>query len=396
MQKSPFSRYLESTIRTDAFKKNKIAFVSGPRQVGKTTLAKSLLSSAENYFSYDQETFRRAWAKYPDKSLELRAPGPIILDEIHKDRNWKRKLKGIYDHNPHAGPYVVTGSARLDIFRRGSDSLLGRYLPYRLHPISVGEKSLAPGPDQLLENLVKPAFAFKDLLNLGGFPEPLFAGVQSDALRWSRLRLESLVQEDTRDLLMVSDLNAFRNLIELLPERVGSPLSINSLKEDVGKAYATVRSWYHVLEALYYCFSIKPYHKKIARAIRAEPKMYLFDILRIPESQSGARLENSAALHLLKACHYWTDSGYGEFELNFVRDKSKREVDFLVVRDKAPWMLVECKSGNSNPSTSLRYFSALLKPRHAIQLVAEPSHDRTFAELKIRVIGYERFFAQLP
>jgi len=114
----------------------------------------------------------------------------------------------------------------------------------------------------LLENLVKPAFAFKDLLSLGGFPEPLFAGVQSDALRWSRLRLERLVQEDTRDLLMVSDLNAFRNLIELLPERVGSPLSINSLKEDVGKAYATVRSWYHVLEALYYCFSIKPYHKK--------------------------------------------------------------------------------------------------------------------------------------
>ena len=396
MVKSYLSRYLASAVAADAVTKHKIALISGPRQVGKTTLARSLLVSKENYYSYDQESFRRAWNKDPQRALELRAAGPLVLDEIHKDRMWKRKIKGIYDFDPSAGPYIVTGSARLEVFRRGSDSLLGRYLPYRLHPISVGEKEIAPTPDQIFIDEPAPSYRLQDLLNLGGFPEPLFSGKRNEALRWSRLRLDRLVQEDSRDLLMVSDLMAFRNLIDLLPERAGSLLSINSLKEDVGKAYATVRSWYQTLEALYFCFSIKPYHKKIARALRAEPKMYLFDILQIPKANSGALLENMTALHLLKACNYWTDVGYGEFDLHFVRDKSKREVDFLIVRDKAPWMLVECKSGSTSPSSALIYFSKLLKPAHSIQLTTEASYDRLFADYSIRVMGYEKFFACLP
>lgn len=394
--KQPSRRYLQQAIISDAFKKGKLTLISGPRQVGKTTLAKSLLRSSNNYFSYDVEAFRRAWAKDPEAALSMRAPGPIVLDEIHKDRMWKRKLKGIYDQDPSAGPYVVTGSARLDVFRRGSDSLLGRYLPYRLHPLSVGEKVAAPSPDELLEHELSPVYSFDSLFHLGGFPEPFFAGSRRDALRWSRLRLDRLVQEDIRDLLMVTDLNSFRILIDLLPERVGSLLSINSLKEDVGKAYATVRSWYHVLEALFYCFSIKPYHRRVTRAIRSEPKMYLFDTLRISESLSGVRLENCTALHLLKACNFWTDVGCGEFELNFVRDKSQREVDFLIVRDKSPWMLVECKSGDSAPSKNLQYFTAMLKPTHSVQLVTSPEYDRFFSQLGIRVMGYEKFLAQLP
>jgi predicted AAA+ superfamily ATPase len=195
---------------------------------------------------------------------------------------------------------------------------------------------------------------------------------------------------------MVSDLNAFRVLTDFLPERVSSPLSINALREDVGKAYATVRSWYHVLETLYFCFSIKPYHKRINRAVRAEPKMYLFDILRIPEPAQGARLENITALHLLKACHYWTDTACGEFELHFVRDKSKREVDFLVTRNRLPWMLVECKSGLKEPSPSLRYFSEVIKPTYSIQLVSGTAFDKQYVESRIRVMDYERFLSALP
>jgi len=196
--------------------------------------------------------------------------------------------------------------------------------------------------------------------------------------------------------LGISDLTAFRVLIDLLPERVGSPLSINALHEDVGKAYATVRAWYQVLEALFYCITIRPYSKRINRAIRAEPKMYLFDPLRIPREAYGKRLENLTALHLLKAVNYWTDSAQGEFSLHFVRDKSRREVDFLLVRDGHPWMLIECKSGTKSPDSSLEYFARVLKPLHRIQLVSDQGYDRVFAEENIRIMGYDKFFSFLP
>lgn len=390
------ARYLQSSIENDAFRKAKIAFISGPRQVGKTTLAKALLGSSHNYYSYDEESFRRAWSKNPEMALADRSPGPVVLDEIHKDRLWKRKLKGIYDQNPNAGPYVVTGSARLDTYRRGSDSLLGRYLPYRLHPLTVGERPVSPSPDKLFEADGSSLCTVEDLINLSGFPEPLLGGDENEAIRWSRLRLERLVQEDTRDLLSISDLSAFRVLIDLLPERVGSPLSINALHEDVGKAYATVRSWYQVLEALYFCITIRPYSKRINRAIRAEPKMYLFDPLRIPSQYSAKRLENITALHLVKAANYWSDTAQGEFSVHFVRDKNKREVDFLMVRDSKPWMLVECKSGSKSPSPSLKYYSQILNPVHRLQLVSDSNYDRVYAEDNIRVLNYDKFFSLLP
>jgi len=390
------SRYLKTSIEADAFAKHKITFISGPRQVGKTTLARSLLTASANYFSYDDEGFRRAWSKNPAKALSTRSTGPLVLDEIHKDRMWKRKLKGLFDQDPNAGPYVVTGSARLETYRRGSDSLLGRYLPYRLHPLTVGERAVSPGPDNLFDRAGSSLCSVDDLLKLGGFPEPLLAGNENEAIRWSRLRLERLVYEDTRDLLGISDLTAFRVLIDLLPERVGSPLSINALHEDVGKAYATVRAWYQVLESLFYCITIRPYSKRINRAIRAEPKMYLFDPLRIPREAYGKRLENLTALHLLKAVNYWTDSAQGEFSLHFVRDKSRREVDFLLVRDGHPWMLIECKSGTKSPDSSLEYFARVLKPLHRIQLVSDQGYDRVFAEENIRIMGYDKFFSFLP
>lgn len=388
-------RYLFQPILDDAFKKKKIIMISGPRQVGKTTLAKNYLADKENYFSYDSETFRKQWAKGPENALINRTKGPVVLDEIHKDRLWKRKLKGIYDKDPSEGPYIVTGSARLDIFRKGSDSLLGRYLPYRLHPITIGERDTPPSPDELFQQKGSAICSVADLLNLGGFPEPFFGGNKKEALRWSRLRLDRLILEDTRDILSVSDIAAFKLLPDLLPERVGSPLSLNALKEDVGKAYATVRSWYQVLEALYYCITIRPYSKKIKKAIKAEPKMYLFDILRIPEELSGKRLENLTALHLYKSCQFWTDTAQGEFDLHFVRDKNKREVDFLVTESGKPWMLVECKSGSKTLSSNLRYYTEILQPKHSIQLVSGTKYERVLSENSIRVMDYNSFFAQL-
>ena len=387
-------RYLADAILHDALAKQKMAFVSGPRQVGKSTLAKSLIESEANYFLYDEEDFRRAWARSPRQAISGRSRGIIVLDEIHKDRRWKARLKGIYDTRPADLRIVVTGSARLEHYRRGSDSLLGRYIPYRLFPFSVAETPRPIVPHDVLSNR-QVSFAWVDLLRLGGFPEPLLGGNENEALRWSRLRLDRLVVEDSRDFLNISDLNALRTLIDLLPERVGSLLSVNSLREDVGKAYATVRSWMGVLDILCYSFTIRPYSQRLSRAIKAEPKLYLYDILRIPSQHVARRLENLVALHLLKACSFWTDTAQGEFDLRFIRDKEKREVDFLILRDAKPWMMVECKSGQKEPAKDLVHFSRLLKPVHRIQLVVDEGHDRFHAESQIRVMGYQRFVSGL-
>ncbi|MES1206391.1 MAG: AAA family ATPase [Pseudomonadota bacterium] len=385
-------RYLISTIREDAIASGKMAFVSGPRQVGKTTLAKALLASPQNYQTWDDTDFRRAWSRSPRLALDARGPGPMVLDEIHKDRRWKTRLKGVFDVAGAGDGMIVTGSARMDLHRRGGDSLMGRFLPYRLHPFSVAETAAPPGPDQILM-VTEPHQRFADLLRLGGFPEPFLGGSQAKAVRWSRLRLDRLLAEDVRDLRAVEDLSGLRVLADLLPERVGSLLSVNALREDVGAAYATVRSWVKVFEALYHCFLIAPYAKRIARAIQTAPKLYLFDILRIPPAHEAARLENLTALHLLKACHFWTDSAQGDFELRFVRDKEGREVDFLVLRDGRPWLLVECKSNDIDPSPALDHFARQLGVSRAFQLVTKPGYDRVYTQKNVRVVSYERFLA---
>lgn len=387
-------RYLGGAIPDDALASGKMAFISGPRQVGKTTLARQMLTASENYFSWDDMSFKRAWARSPVEAVAERAQGPIVLDEIHKDRRWKTRLKGLFDLRGKEIPIIVTGSARLDLYRRGGESLLGRFFPYRLHPFSVAECEAPPSPDAILTKS-QPSFPLDALMQLGGFPEPLLGGSAARAKRWSRLRMERLIREDLRDLRAVSDLQAVDLLAGLLPTCVGSLLSINALREDVGVAYATVRAWVHVLEALYVCFFIRPYAARLRRALAVAPKLYLFDPLQLPADADGRRRENLVALHLLKACEYWTDTAQGEFTLRYVRDKEKREVDFLVLRDRRPWMMVECKSGSKQPSSSLIRFAALVNPPLRFQLVADNRFDRSYPEHKIRVMGYEKFLAGL-
>lgn len=328
-------------------------------------------------------------------AIEGAQSGPIVLDEIHKDRRWKNRLKGVYDTVGDSLPIIVTGSARLDLFKKGGDSLMGRYLPYHIHPITVAEANKQQTDEQQrIEKTfhpIKPEHSWSDLLKLGGFPEPYLGASEGKAKRWSRLRLERFVREDVRDLRAISDLNALQLLVDFLPERVGAPLSINSLREDVGVAYATVRDWMQVLESLYFCFFIKPWSKSIKRSLLSEPKMYLFDILQI--QNEGARLENLAALHLLKACDYWTDTAVGEFRLHYLRTKEKKEVDFLVVKDGKPWVLIECKSSDSQISESLAEYARHLKVEKAFQLVNKKGFYRKSPGTGIEVISYESFFS---
>ncbi len=384
-------RYLKNSIWKDALADGKMAFISGPRQVGKTHLAKQCLKSSTNYFNWDVTEFKHHWIRSPLKAIEEIGEGPVVFDELHKYPHWKNSLKGLYDQVGEQIQIIVTGSARLDLYKKGGDSLLGRYIPYRLHPFTVAERpDFAGNPDQLEPGKIH--YPLKDLIACSGFPEPLLLSSERKARRWSRLRLEQLVREDIRDFKNIRNIELIKLLIELLPARVGSPLSLNSLREDLHVAYATLQEWVAVLQNLYICFKVPPYSRNIARALTKEAKYYLFDWL--PISEQGPLLENIVAVHLQKSCHFWTDLAYGIFNLCYIRTKEKEEVDFCVVRNGKPWMLVECKSQSTTLSKALKKFTAKFPSATAFQLTTK-NVDRVVPGTNIRIINIEKFLSML-
>lgn len=390
MESSTLQRYLTEPIKSLALKRHKIVFISGPRQVGKTSLSKRLLNERNNgaYWNWDSLDFKRLWAKSPASILGSlnRSPTPlVILDEIHKSKRWKGALKGVYDTVPFPVDFIVTGSARLDTFRRGSDSLLGRYLPFRLHPFSLREllatktTYVAPTADGFLESLRKDDFSIESnraerelrkLDTFGGFPEPLFSADLDFLRSWRQTRLEAIVREDLRDLTRLPELDQVQLLAALLPERAGSQLSRAALREDLQVAHTTISRWLKYLEAVYYFYEIRPYSSSIKRSLLREGKLYLWDWSEVVDD--GHRFENLVAGHLLKACHYWTDSGKGLFELRYLRNKEGHEIDFLITRDRKPWLPVEVKLSDTLLSDSWRVFLPQIKCKVALQLVATP------------------------
>jgi len=380
------NRSLATAIEDLAFSSHKIAFVSGPRQCGKTTLAKMLLRQRKTglYRNWDQVEFRRAWAMSPSAIIPASEDGSVplvVLDEIHKDRRWKRNLKGVFDTLEAPCDFLVTGSARLNVYMKGSDSLMGRHLSFRLHPFSIRElhHSDVLAPQAMLEALLaraerRTASAGEDLASLmtyGPFPEPLLGQDARKARLWRRNRERLVVREDLRDLSHLPDLGRIETMTTLLPERVGSLFSVASLGRDLEVSIPTVKRWVSYLKTLYYLFEVKPYDKRITRSIRREGKVYLWDYAVVRDA--AARFENLVACHLLKTCHFWTDTGEGEFELFFLRNKEKQEIDFLIVRDGQPWLPVEVKLSDTAPSPNWNRFLPLLGCKHALQLVYEPN-----------------------
>ncbi len=379
------NRYLASAINSFSFTKHKIAMVSGPRQCGKTTLAKMLLKKrgAGTYYNWDEAEFRRTWTKKPSSLIPPSTPGVVplvILDEIHKDRLWKRNLKGLYDTLVSPCDFLVTGSARLNVYRRGSDSMMGRFFHFRLHPFSLREmeqEDFLP-PDKAMDFLFSRASErhqqgekhLASLLAYGPFPEPLFGQDAQSARMWRRGHEQTVIREDLRDISHLPDLGRLELMASLIPERVGSLFSIASLREDMEIAFDTIRRWMTYLKELYYLFEIKPYSRNIVRSLRREGKVYLFDYPAVKDPD--ARFENLVACHLLKACHYWTDTGEGEFDLFYLRDKQKHEIDFLIVRDGIPWLPVEVKSNDMEPSKNWSRFLAVLPCKRGLQLVNRP------------------------
>lgn len=387
-------RYLEKAIIADL--KDKMVFIGGPRQVGKTTLAKQI--GKENYSDFAYYN----WDSREDRRDLLSGKRPAgarlaIYDELHKYKQWKNYIKGEFDKYKDDFSIIVTGSARLDLYRRGGDSLMGRYHYYRLHPFSAREL-LAVKPairagqaPVFMPANNKTSRAFADLLAFGGFPEPLFAKKAATLRRFHNERLERLVKEDIRDLEVLRDLSAIQVLVELLPGRVGSLFSLNSLREDLQVTHKTIALWMEVLERFYYHFRIYPFAANTIKSLRKEPKLYLWDWSQVEDE--AARLENMTASHLLKLAHYFYDTQGHKAELNYLRDQEGREVDFLVSIDKKPWLAVEVKLNNQKVEKSVGYFAKRLKIPFVYQIVKEDGID--YKKNGTRIMSADKFFSSL-
>ncbi len=367
--------HMNTPLRPQAAKiaqdlEKKMVFLTGPRQVGKTTLAQSLKSqwSCIDYLNYDSDNDRSLIVKQQwDRKADL-----IILDEIHKMKKWKSGLKGIYDTEGVRPRILVTGSARMDVYRRGGDSLAGRYFLHHLLPFSVRE----------LRGHASPKKIFEDLMTFGGFPEPFFLQSEEAAQRWRKTHLERIVREDVQDLEPVKDIRTLLLLVDMLRERVGSTISFGSLANDLHVSYHTVKRWVQILENMYVLFVVPPYHRNLARAILKEPKIYFYDTGAVRNGKA-ARLENTVALCLKKDLLYREDTQGLETQLHYVRDKEKREVDFLTLVEGKMELLVEVKLAETDLSRSLAYYHRRLKPIESLQIVHETTRRKTVEGISV-------------
>lgn len=372
-------RYLEQQIQT-VLNSKKMVFVGGPRQVGKTTMCFNFLSSNANeqhpgYLNWDNPEVARS-------ILQMRLPfdeSTLVFDEIHKYARWRNLIKGIYDTNKSKTKILVTGSARLDYYRKGGDSLANRYRYFRLHPFSITEMTATPNKSD-----------FEALFEFGGFPEPLFLQDKRLHRIWQRDRISRVVKQDLRDLEHVREISLIERLVDMLPERAGSVLSVNSLREDLSVDHKSVERWLTILENLYYCFRIMPYGPDKIRAVKKERKLFLWDWSEIQDQ--GHRFENMLASHLLKYCHWIEDTEGYKMELRFLRDVEKREIDFVVMKDGKTQFAVECKVGERIVSPHLKYFSDRIEIPKFYQVHMGTKHFQTD---KIEVIPFTKFCQKL-
>jgi predicted AAA+ superfamily ATPase len=385
-------RYLTEFVVEDLAEK--MVFIGGPRQVGKTTIARDLIAKQFNqsgYYNWDSKSDRR-------KIMQSNWPGNadlIIFDEIHKYKKWKSFVKGEYDTLKNKYHFLITGSARLDLYRKGGDSMLGRYHYYRLHPFSlaelIGKVTIPEVMKEIPIRLRREKETLKALDKFGGFPEPFLKQNTRVLRRWHNEKTERLFREDIRDVEQVRDIVSMQLLGDLLPEKTGSLLSINSLREDLEVSHRAVSSWLNILESFYYCFRIYPFVGKNFRSLKKEAKLYLWDWSEV--ENEAVRFENCVASHLLKLIHFLRDYEGYKANLYFLRSVEKKEVDFFVTIAEKPWFAVEAKMNDSNVSPHLFYFKEKLNIPFCYQIVKKGDVDSFIKG--VRIVSADRFLAGL-
>ena len=385
-------------------------FVAGPRQVGKTTLARSFLdqhSMPKTYYNWDIRKTRDAYRKDPyffETSVydfAGQAPLWICFDEIHKMPKWKNILKDYFDKFEDNCRFIITGSARLDWFRKSGDSLAGRYFLFRLFPFSLSELS-GQSPLDVHEEMKAEEFierklskvsyetdSLKQLLNFSGFPEPCIKAKSAFHRRWQRDMIDRLVREDIRDLTRIIDVENVAAVMSLLPERIGSLLSLNAIREDVGISYTAIKNCISALQLCYAIFLVPPYSSSIARAIKKENKCYFFDWTRC--RHESKRFENYIAVEIKSMIERWNDQGVGDFELFFVRTKEGKESDFLIVKNQMPWCLFEVKLKDRAIEKHHLKHAMLLGNIPVVQICLEDRILKKSSNMLIRVSA-SRFF----
>ena len=373
------SRYIEQAVTEDVMRK--MVFIGGPRQTGKTTLAKHLCKQA----GCDLETRYLNWDAAEDREYIIREMFPagagfLVLDEIHKYSRWRQVVKGLFDKRGGELQILVTGSAKLDYYRRGGDSLQGRYHFYRMLPLTCAELGACS------------LSAVKDLLAYGGFPEPFLLQSEKQTRRWSREYRSRIIRDDLSDLENVQDVGIIEAMAVRLPDLAGSPLSLNALREDLQVSHQSVSRWMVMLENLYMVFRVPPFGAPRIRAVKKEAKHYHLDWTLIKDK--GVRFENLVACHLLKWCYFLQDTEGRDVELRYFRDVDKREVDFVLTEEGKPIHFVESKTGDKNVAPGLRYLKERFPSVRATQIILEKDLD-VFTKEGIRVCAAHRFFDEL-
>jgi predicted AAA+ superfamily ATPase len=396
-------RLYDSILAGHVAERRQMAFVTGPRQVGKTTTCREL---ASGYLNWDDDDHRRLFLGGPaaiaaELGLDRLREKPIVVvfDELHKYRGWKRFLKGFFDTHGTVARLLVTGSSRMDLYRRGGDSLMGRYLLYRMHPFSVAETVRTDLPQArrvVREPRRVPQMEIDALWIHGGYPEPFLTRDMRFSRRWRGLRRQQLVRGDLREVTLLQEIGQMETLASILEERSATQLVYANLANEVRISVDTARRWIDLLCGLHHGFLVRPWHRNVARSLRKEPKWFVRDWSAVDDP--GRRAETFVACHLLKAVEGWQDLGLGDFHLAYIRDKEKREVDFLVVRDRTPWILVEAKRSEAALSPALSYFQEKVGAPYAFQVVVDaPYVDADCFEHKGRpfVVPAQTFLSQL-